>query len=236
MNYEKTGNPLHDDMSAALDGLQQRMAASDWRMLPADSLHGFLTAVAIGPRMLVPSQWLPRVFFNDTELPVFDDEDEAREVMRAVIKIFTGVLQTIQDNTFSPFVTVTVENGKEEQNLSLWCSGFALGTYVFDPDEWDLSNDRDLAELCLPIFFNAETDRLRQTFSPEQLKRMDACRDEAGDLIIDAVYDIQEYFSDMQEPPAPMPLKHEEPKIGRNEPCPCGSGKKYKKCCGGKEG
>ena len=23
------------------------------------------------------------------------------------------------------------------------------------------------------------------------------------------------------------------PKIGRNEPCPCGSGKKYKKCCGG---
>jgi uncharacterized protein YecA (UPF0149 family) len=23
------------------------------------------------------------------------------------------------------------------------------------------------------------------------------------------------------------------PKIGRNEPCPCGSGKKFKKCCGG---
>jgi len=25
--------------------------------------------------------------------------------------------------------------------------------------------------------------------------------------------------------------KREEKKIGRNEPCPCGSGKKYKKCC-----
>ena len=24
-----------------------------------------------------------------------------------------------------------------------------------------------------------------------------------------------------------------EPKVGRNDPCPCGSGKKYKKCCGG---
>jgi len=24
-------------------------------------------------------------------------------------------------------------------------------------------------------------------------------------------------------------------KVGRNDPCPCGSGKKYKKCCGGKE-
>jgi preprotein translocase subunit SecA len=26
-----------------------------------------------------------------------------------------------------------------------------------------------------------------------------------------------------------------EPKVGRNEPCPCGSGKKYKKCCGAAE-
>jgi len=28
------------------------------------------------------------------------------------------------------------------------------------------------------------------------------------------------------------PPIRKEPKIGRNEPCPCGSGKKYKKCCG----
>ena len=27
-------------------------------------------------------------------------------------------------------------------------------------------------------------------------------------------------------------VRHEEVKIGRNEACPCGSGKKYKKCCG----
>lgn len=30
----------------------------------------------------------------------------------------------------------------------------------------------------------------------------------------------------------PKPVKRETPKVGRNEPCPCGSGKKYKKCCG----
>ena len=27
-------------------------------------------------------------------------------------------------------------------------------------------------------------------------------------------------------------VRREEPKVGRNEPCPCGSGKKHKKCCG----
>ena len=29
-----------------------------------------------------------------------------------------------------------------------------------------------------------------------------------------------------------MPWQRETPKTGRNDPCPCGSGKKYKKCCG----
>ena len=29
----------------------------------------------------------------------------------------------------------------------------------------------------------------------------------------------------------PEPIRREEPRIGRNDPCPCGSGLKYKKCC-----
>ena len=34
-------------------------------------------------------------------------------------------------------------------------------------------------------------------------------------------------------PPAPpAPVRRSEPKVGRNDPCPCGSGKKFKKCCG----
>ena len=31
---------------------------------------------------------------------------------------------------------------------------------------------------------------------------------------------------------AATPIRRDQPKVGRNEPCPCGSGKKYKKCCG----
>ena len=32
--------------------------------------------------------------------------------------------------------------------------------------------------------------------------------------------------------PKPQTKRHQGPKVGRNDPCPCGSGKKYKKCCG----
>jgi preprotein translocase subunit SecA len=32
----------------------------------------------------------------------------------------------------------------------------------------------------------------------------------------------------------PEPKKRKDSKVGRNSPCPCGSGKKFKKCCGAK--
>ncbi|HOW60099.1 MAG TPA: SEC-C metal-binding domain-containing protein, partial [Candidatus Omnitrophota bacterium] len=34
------------------------------------------------------------------------------------------------------------------------------------------------------------------------------------------------------EAPAPQKPIINNDKVGRNDPCPCGSGKKYKKCCG----
>lgn len=35
-----------------------------------------------------------------------------------------------------------------------------------------------------------------------------------------------------EKAPKREPVKRKEPKIGRNDPCPCGSGLKYKNCCG----
>ncbi len=35
-----------------------------------------------------------------------------------------------------------------------------------------------------------------------------------------------------EDTPAAATIKRETAKVGRNDPCPCGSGKKYKKCCG----
>ena len=45
-------------------------------------------------------------------------------------------------------------------------------------------------------------------------------------------YDLEPVYGDDGEEliDAPVAVKV---KVGRNDPCPCGSGKKYKKCCGG---
>ncbi|MCR5791134.1 MAG: SEC-C domain-containing protein [Lachnospiraceae bacterium] len=48
----------------------------------------------------------------------------------------------------------------------------------------------------------------------------------------DAIFDKETQQRLYKEQKSSMTIRHEGPKIGRNDPCPCGSGKKYKKCCG----
>jgi preprotein translocase subunit SecA len=48
----------------------------------------------------------------------------------------------------------------------------------------------------------------------------------------------QKHLPTEEEPELPPPVKpihSDAEKVGRNDPCPCGSGKKYKKCCGRKK-
>ena len=42
----------------------------------------------------------------------------------------------------------------------------------------------------------------------------------------------REYFNGSSKPSKLQEIVPKKPKVGRNDPCPCGSGKKYKKCCG----
>ncbi|MCD4789008.1 MAG: SEC-C domain-containing protein [Bacteroidales bacterium] len=59
-----------------------------------------------------------------------------------------------------------------------------------------------------------------------------ACYSEDDDKVMDDdVVDYDEMlYDDYKEMPEILPVRKES-KIGRNDPCPCGSGKKYKKCC-----
>ena len=58
-----------------------------------------------------------------------------------------------------------------------------------------------------------------------------------ADGILAAAFAESEAGAESRSPahPAPkaVPVRRDTPKVGRNDPCPCGSGKKYKKCCAG---
>lgn len=57
------------------------------------------------------------------------------------------------------------------------------------------------------------------------------CQDNGWHFILGIEPDKEEDLSDLERKLSP-PIQHVETKTGRNEPCDCGSGKKYKKCCG----
>jgi hypothetical protein len=71
----------------------------------------------------------------------------------------------------------------------------------------------------------------------ETMARLRAGRDILADLPADdeprqtPVADGDEQSTDADAYEAPQPLRKSDLQIGRNDPCPCGSGKKYKKCC-----
>jgi len=70
----------------------------------------------------------------------------------------------------------------------------------------------------------------------EEVRPLFAQREYQPAMDLDDWYEEDEVESEAVErdPWAPEPIRNTFPRVGRNEPCPCGSGKKYKKCCGGR--
>ena len=80
----------------------------------------------------------------------------------------------------------------------------------------------------LEITMPEEVDTLEQQYQQEhnQDMELDFVHNEAEDVL--SAGDAVDEFT----PEAMKPFKREQQKVGRNEPCPCGSGKKYKQCHG----
>ncbi len=67
----------------------------------------------------------------------------------------------------------------------------------------------------------------------KRLKEVTSIFEEHGwNYSINLEPDKPENITDLEILLNPPEQKRVEKKIGRNDPCPCGSGKKYKKCCG----
>ncbi len=91
------------------------------------------------------------------------------------------------------------------------------------------------------IFNGKKTARLGTEMKPavvnvqteERLKEVASIFEENGwKYTIELEPEKPEDTTDLERLLNPTKPKIAEKKVGRNEPCPCGSGKKYKKCCG----
>ena len=76
--------------------------------------------------------------------------------------------------------------------------------------------------------------RTGEILSPEKVQKLRESfqsMDNASNEAAVAMRELNAALIEMKIPPTPKQMSRRPPKVGRNEPCPCGSGKKFKKCC-----
>lgn len=195
--------------------------------LPLDMVQGLFAATTSGPSVVPAERWLPEVL---GEAHAFASPQEEAEI--------TGLLQRFQSETARQlnegegfdFILYGAEGEPEE--LAAWTEGYLIGVDLSDPP-WDVAADaEDLDSILFP--FLALTGQAKE-LALEQGEEWMSDEDEAQMLdeirtgFADHLIAVRRYWF---EKGVPETVRRETPKVGRNDPCSCGSGKKYKNCCG----
>jgi uncharacterized protein len=209
---------------AELDALDDYLSSerSPPESMMLSDLDGFLTAIAIGPELVKPSEWLPVVWGG--EEPVFADEAEMKTVIGGILSRYNEILLTIADRTFEPILWSRADG---TIIASDWAEGFLQATGL-RAKAWDtLLKDDDHGKLLFPILAlcgDENGDSLLK-IAPEDEDEIMA---EAGTLIPVCALAIADFWKQR----GLGPRAQSTAKPGQNEPCPCGSGRKFKNCCG----
>jgi uncharacterized protein len=194
-----------------------------------DTLHGYLTAIAIGPETIMPAEWLPRVWGADGVAPKWKNSKEEERILNLIMRFMNEVLVTFEvaPKEFEPLYCEHDVGGQTLIDAEAWCWGFWEGMEL-RPGSWEEIWDSEVAALMRPLYLLG-ADEIEENELPEV---EDPAKAHQLALEIEAnLPAIHRYWSTRRKP-AVETVKRDDPKVGRNDDCPCGSGKKFKKCCG----
>ena len=218
--------PSMEDLESDLEALDEFLMsdqAPDECMMLCD-LDGFLTGLAIGPEFIAPSEWLPLVWGGGVE-PVFADALQAQSIIGTIMRRYNDILEQAADDAFAP---IFMEGPGGEVIASDWAEGFAQAI-TLRPEAWDrLFKSEQHVHVLVPILALCCSEDGESILDlPEGAEQR--FFEEADELIPACLLEIAEYWRAARSAPQRRPGAR---KPGRNDPCLCGSGKKFKKCCG----
>ncbi|OGS83494.1 MAG: hypothetical protein A2061_06115 [Gallionellales bacterium GWA2_59_43] len=220
-----------------LDSFLLSNLTSDETMM-LDTLDGYLTALVIGPVSLKPSLWLPRVWGPKvSDEPAFETMAQAQHVLDLILRHMSGIMDSLRhdaDAHVPIFDTlVYTDDPREYADGEMWAHGFMTGIDLCRKDWQPFLSDPEGAEMLRPIYLLGSDE-----VTPEEmaLTEMPEQREEIGKQIPASLARIYRYWQPVRqaevEHMGTATIQRDQPKVGRNDPCPCGSGKKFKKCCG----
>lgn len=215
-------NPITDLIEEALSEPPARLGMQD--RIEMAYLDGMLTACAIGPVRTVPADWV-RGYYGG------EQKSESAEVVQALLAVwamrYNDILHDLERlrEDYVPRFVDTAEPGEEIKLGTEWASGFVRGTQLRGPS-W-LPRPASV-DAILMLIDDIHGRPIIQQVEPDISACLEDLRAQAVQDLGARVYEIYALFrrnggSRMIAPSALKP--------SRNDPCPCGSGKKFKKCC-----
>jgi uncharacterized protein len=234
-----SSGPLTNEEIEELDQFLLDAAGIDGSM-DISTLDGFLTAIVCGPKTVMPSEWLRWVWDMESgkDAPEFEDQAQAQHILGLIMRHMNGIAATLQQapERYEPLLMENPNGGDPIPIIDEWCSGFMKGVQL-DSDGW------------LPLVVGKpdwmSTIMLYGTEDGWQaLKKKNLPLEEHKALAADlagTVHKIHALWLEQrrkQIAAGTLPdVVRREPirnpsKVGRNEACPCGSGKKFKQCHG----
>ncbi|MDB6002321.1 MAG: hypothetical protein JWP52_4020 [Rhizobacter sp.] len=116
------------------------------------------------------------------------------------------------------------------QTMLPWVAGFQHATACF-PELLELPDESVMTSIARVFrHLPAETDEERELHETFQREQPFSTLDEAVEDLVAAIADLEQLTREDRF--RVENIRREGPKVGRNDPCPCGSGKKYKNCHG----
>lgn len=194
--------------------------------MPLDATQGAFYAMASGPADFPPvDAWLPRLLGENVQW----QSDAQRADIEALLQRFADECRRdcLENEDSLPLLLFDDDQGKPDYET--WCRGYLDGVEASDPAWQAFADDEVVAELLLPIEVLA-LDRGDAATPVDGIDDLPAYIREARDDLVGILFDIRHHWFDLRT--SRVPVKRESPKVGRNDPCPCGSGRKFKQCHG----
>ena len=246
-----------DPVVEAFDSVCRRLYGFD-DSLSTEDMDGYLTAVAASWRAIPLEEVLPLLCGDAFERAFADPADEtaARGALQAWLDQLRlaldpeALLDEPDQLRLAPLMQVWDDEARQEvveagactaeEAATLltgmsWADGFLRAVEDFAAD-WPVPDARnewatvyvELLETVAALTMDPASDEFR-AFAAKGWKDADPTRDELIDEACFAVQDLRLWWLD--HPPKRAPIRTSV-KPGRNDPCHCGSGLKYKKCHG----
>jgi uncharacterized protein len=204
--------------------------------MSALELDGYLTGVIVTPQAVPvrPSAWSGRLWGDDE--PIFEDDAQIDAALGAVALRYNALIRDIDRSLerleaerivdYRPLF-VAGDQKPSHDAVRIWARGF-FRAMALAPATWSkLVGDERTRVIIEPFVGFFDVGGLDSNKLPDDI---DNLLDAEAALIPRMILVLRKLarIREAAGRPAPLPRRV---KIGRNDPCPCGSGKKYKRCC-----